>query len=135
MAFIQFAVYYISIFHKMFFSWRIENPNLSTFNKTQRNQIQSFQNFISQKPDGFCCVCLELLYPENQKYRLFINEDYVYCLKWKLTPLCMANDPNMKMVCKAHLKSDLANFKPFEYPGKLCCWIIIRMDSNWRRCN
>jgi len=98
-------------------TFKVNDINLSTFSKIEKRQIKSFQKFVNQKPDGFCCVCLTLLYPEQQYFRDFPNDEHCYCIKWKIEPIFLEDTPSMKMVCKSHLKSNLANFKPFEYPG------------------
>ena len=101
----------------MFHTFRVQNPNLSTFTKVEQRQILNFQKFINQKPDGFCCVCLKVLYPEEQKYRKFDPEFAILCLKWKMEPIVDSDNQEEKMVCKDYTKS-LEFFKEFEYPGK-----------------
>ncbi|KAI9364546.1 hypothetical protein BD770DRAFT_378346, partial [Pilaira anomala] len=64
----------------MFFSWRLEDTNLSTFSHFEKNQINSFQKFVMCKPDGFCSVCMMVLYPDEQKYREFDNPKTIPCL-------------------------------------------------------
>lgn len=103
----------------MFFSWRIENPNLSTFNAFQKKQIKSFQEFTLLKPDGFCCICMQVLYPEDQKFRTFPETFGFPCLKWKLIPLSNLDDESKKMVCIQHLKMHESEFVLYNYPGKL----------------
>lgn len=101
----------------MFFSWRIEDPNLSTFNPTQKKQIKTFRKFVMRKPDGFCCVCMNVLYPEDQRYRQIIDVANLPCLDWKLQPLTKPDNEEMKMVCKRHLKIDESKFYKMKYPG------------------
>lgn len=103
----------------MFFSWRIEDPNLSTFNAFQKKQINSFQEFTRLKPDSYCCVCMQVLYPEDQKFRRFSDLFSFPCLKWKLTPLSNPNDVTKKMVCLQHFKMDEEAVVTLTYPGKI----------------
>lgn len=103
----------------MFMSYRLEDPNLSTFGIFQKKQIKSFQNFIMKKPDGFCSVCMVVLYPEEQHYRTFSNLDNIPCISWNLQPLVSSSNESERMVCKKHKKFDESKFPLMNYPGKL----------------
>jgi hypothetical protein len=104
----------------MFYSWRIEDRNLSTFSLTQKRQIKNFQEFIMEKPEGFCCICMEVLYVEDHHYRKIVDVSNIHCLRWKIQPLVDPIDEDMKMVCKKHKIGDLSSFPTFKYPGKFC---------------
>lgn len=90
----------------MFFTWRTEDTNLPTFNSTQKKQIKTFNKFFMHKPDGFCCVWITVLYPEEQKYRKFSPDFVIPCNAWKHEPISHPNTPQLKMVCKTHWKKD-----------------------------
>lgn len=98
--------------------FRYQSNALATFNKQQQDEIKKFQTFLSQKPDGFCCICLRVLYPEEKRYRTINNpESLKNCNAWKLTPLmCSRNE--RYMVCEAHKKTDEAKLPTYVYPGK-----------------
>ncbi|KAI8320694.1 hypothetical protein EDC96DRAFT_582285, partial [Choanephora cucurbitarum] len=74
--------------------------------------------FTNEKPNGFCCICLKVLYPEEQRYRKFQPEFAFPCTNWKMEPIAKSDDQEKKMVCKDHAKS-IESFKEFEYPGDL----------------
>lgn len=92
---------------------------MSTFDIFQKKQIKVFQKYIMDKPDGFCCICLTLLYPEEQYYRSFQEPENLPCIEWKdLQPLANPTEESQKMVCKRHLKGDEFEFYRMNYPGK-----------------
>lgn len=102
----------------MFFAFRVEDRNLSTFTNIQKKQIIQFQKFVMKKPDGFCCVCMKMLYPEEQKYRDIGNSEGLPCLDWRLTPITKEIRGEVKyMVCSSHVKCPQDKFLKFEYPG------------------
>lgn len=113
---IQFLVQSIP---KMFYSFRLRDNNLSSFSRTQRNQVKKFQEFIMKRPDGFCCICLKVLYPEDQYYRAFDNEENLPCLNWKMQPIRNPDNETLKMVCKAHINTAEVDFPSLSmvYPG------------------
>lgn len=101
----------------MFMSYRIEDPNLSTFDLFKKKQIKVFQDYIMCKPDGFCCVCMVVLYPEEQHYREFTDPDNIPCLAWNLLPLAHPSNEAKRMVCASHKKGLESRFLRMNYPG------------------
>jgi len=95
--------------------FRFQDNSLQSFSTTQRSQIKKFQEFASKTPDGFCSVCLEVLYPEQQHFRYISNIERLNCYAWKLQPIIKNNK---FMVCKRHLKGKESDFPLYEYPGK-----------------
>ncbi|KAG1489327.1 hypothetical protein G6F52_013181 [Rhizopus delemar] len=84
-----------------------------------------------QKPDGFGCVCLKVLYPEDQFFRNISGAVNLPCMEWKLQPICIADDETMKMVCKFHLNTAEEEFSNLfmVYPGDL---VPETKDLNYR---
>ncbi|CAO3639536.1 unnamed protein product [Mucor hiemalis] len=78
-----------------------------------------------ETPDGFCCICMKILYPEQQKYSKFNDPSSIPCIKWKLTPLFKeeSNQEIKYMVCSDHIEhtndENEENYTIFEYPGDL----------------
>lgn len=103
----------------MFYAFRLTDNNLSSLTRAQKKQVLSFQDFVMQKPDGFCCVCLKVLYPEDQFFRNISSAANLPCMEWKLQPICNADDETMKMVCKSHLNTAEEEFSNLSmvYPG------------------
>lgn len=102
-----------------FFRYRIADKSLSTFDSEPKlkKQIKKFQKFVNQRADGYCCICLRLLYPEEQKYRYIEVITNLSCLKWKLPLLSHPKDKKKFMVCKKHYKTAQVEFPAYEYPG------------------
>lgn len=104
----------------MFFRFKIPNKNLSTFNKDQKKQIERFQKFVMQRPDGFCCVCMKVLYHQERKYRSISSPDKLPCRDWGFQPMTKDYINQLKyMVCATHQKTNENNFPRYEYPGWL----------------
>ena len=97
------------------FRLRFQDNSLNSFSTTQRSQIKKFQEFAAKTPNGFCSVCLEVLYPEQQHFRLISYAENLNCYAWKLQP--MTKDGKV-MVCKHHYKGKESDFPVYEYPGK-----------------
>lgn len=111
----------------MFFSFKVADRNLSTFNKIEQNQINKFQTYIMSKPDGFCSVCMKVLYPEDQKYRLIRDPEHLPCIDWKLKPKTkMFGTNKLYMVCSTHfnLNCKEEDFLRYAYPGLLSAHFI-----------
>ncbi|KAG1050279.1 hypothetical protein G6F43_007438 [Rhizopus delemar] len=105
----------------MFYAFRFDDNNLSSFTRAQKRQVQVVQDFIMEKPGGFCCVCLKVLYLEDQCFRAIDNDANLPCLQWKMQPLCNSGDETMKMVCKTHVNTAEDEFPSLSmmYPGDL----------------
>ena len=105
----------------MFYSFRVRDNNLSSFTATQKRQVKAFQDFVMKKPDGFCCICLRVLYPEDQHFRNISTEISLPCWDWKLQPLTQPGDESMKMVCKEHIHTLATDFPGLStvYPGTI----------------
>lgn len=118
---IHISFFFLLQYAAMFYSFRVGNNNLSSFTNAQKNQVKRFQDFIMEKPDGFCCLCLKVLYPEERRFRTFEDETNLPCLSWKLQPLCDSEDPAKKMVCKSHVNTPEEDFVSLKmvYPGKV----------------
>lgn len=106
-----------------YFRFRVEDLRLHSLSKKERTQVVRFQEFIMQKPDGFCCICMKFLYPEDQKYSSFNDPSSLPCIDWKLTPLCKEISENEKlyMVCNDHVEhtneENEETYIRFVYPG------------------
>ena len=105
----------------MIHTFRVRDNNLSSFTAVQKRQVKAFQDFVMKKPDGFCSICLKVLYPEDQHYRSINTETPLPCLDWKLEPLSDTEDDSMKMVCKEHVHTLPVEFSKFSmmYPGTI----------------
>lgn len=104
----------------MFYAFCLGDNNLSSFTPTQK-QVQAFQDFIVEKSNGFCCICLKVLYPKDQCFRAVDNDANLPCLQWKMQPICNSDDETMKMVCKAHVNTAKDAFPSLSmvYPGTM----------------
>lgn len=98
-----------------FHRFRVEDLKLSTFNEKQKAQIKKFQEFIMQKPDGHCCICMKILYPEERKWRNIQLPNNLPCIEWKIEPLKKAD--GRYMVCSQHQKTPEGDILRFVYPG------------------
>lgn len=108
----------------MFYSFKVGNRNLSTFPNSQKTQINDFQKFINEKPDGFCCACMKLLYPEEKKYRYISSPEYLPCIAWKLEPMVSPKDSSKYLVCATHYNTKEDCFPNYVYPGVCILWLI-----------
>lgn len=102
-----------------FFKYRIADKRLSTFDYEPRlkKEIKRFQKFVNQKPDGYCSACMQVLYPEERKFRYIEDPNNLPCIEWKLPALTHPQDKNQYMFCKKHYKVDELNFPRYVYPG------------------
>lgn len=101
-----------------FFRFRVEDRNLSTFTAEEKKQIKKFQTYIMKKPDGHCCFCLKLLYPDQQLYRKIENPTSLPCIEWNIQPIKKSkNGVDLFMVCKVHKKKAEDNIIRYVYPG------------------
>jgi hypothetical protein len=77
-----------------FFRYRISDKRLCTFDDLPhlKKEINKFQKFISQKPDGYCSACMRVLYPEERKYRYIKDPANLPCIEWKLPALTNLKD-------------------------------------------
>lgn len=97
--------------------FRFQDNSLGYFTEEERKQIKKFQDYVEKTADGFCSVCLKLLYPEEQCFRKINNEENLKnCTSWKFTPMKHQDDIRY-MVCKAHQKMKEENFPTYFYPG------------------
>lgn len=98
--------------------FRFQDNSLASFDNLQKNQIVKFQKFAGMKPDEFCCICLCVLYKEEQAYRTLQDAENSLknCYEWKLVPL--KNPQGTKfMVCKAHVNTYENELPTYVYPG------------------
>lgn len=98
--------------------FRFQDNALMSFSRVERKQINDFQKFAAQKPDGTCSVCLRVLYPEEQRYRKIVDSNALNCFQWKITPFTKEErDITMYMVCPEHVRTEENNFPIYIYPG------------------
>ncbi|CEP08738.1 hypothetical protein [Parasitella parasitica] len=98
--------------------FRGQENSLMSFPQSQREQIIKFQQFIFQRPDGACSVCLKKLYPEERRYRTIDNLDSLNCHRRNFTPLTKVERRSTKyMVCLEHLREMETKFPIYIYPG------------------
>lgn len=121
-----------SHFLMAYFVFRVEDMNLSSLSDDERNQINSFQTFIMQKPNGYCSFCMKLLYPEDQKYRKVQFPLDLPCLQWKLRPITkQQKNEDYYMVCARHWKMDETKILRFAYPGEIDLFLDLKgIQSN-----
>lgn len=99
--------------------FRFQDNSLMSFSKSQRKEIQKFHTFVAKTPDGFCSVCLKVLYREEQRYRRIANKDILNCYAWKCDPIMgSGRHKNKYMVCLAHQTMAESNLPIYVYPGK-----------------
>ncbi|OBZ81214.1 hypothetical protein A0J61_10737 [Choanephora cucurbitarum] len=100
--------------------FRFQDNSLASFNTLQKKQIERFRKFTQMKPDGFCCICLCVLYKDEQAYRTieYAESSLKNCHEWKLVPL-KNSQGNKYMVCKAHVNTNEGELSTYVYPGDL----------------
>ncbi|KAI8373439.1 hypothetical protein EDC96DRAFT_39071 [Choanephora cucurbitarum] len=100
--------------------FRFQDNSLASFDSLQKNQIVRFQKFAGMKPDELCCICLCVLYEEEQAYRALqdAENNSKNCYEWKLVPLKNPQGINF-MVCKAHVNTYKDELPTYVYPGDL----------------
>jgi len=103
----------------MFSRFRSQDLGLSSFTNVEKKRITRFQEFINMKPDGFCCICMKILYPEEKRYRTYFSPHNLPCHEWQLEPLIKEDTTNMYMVCASHVKTIESDITHFVYPGTL----------------
>lgn len=109
-----------------FSRFRLQNNDLATFSTVEKRQIKDFQTYIMKKPGGFCCMCMKLLYPEEQKFRAINNPEGLPCRNWRLEPLTKDVNGELKyMACSTHWKIGEDDCVRFVYPGNLITSIIL----------
>jgi len=103
----------------MQYRFRVQDLNFSSFTALEKRRIASFQNFIKKRPDGYCCVCMKILYPEERKYRQIDCPENLPCLEWDMQPLLKPDCTDKYMVCLSHTNTSEESFIRLVYPGKL----------------
>ncbi|CAO3645520.1 unnamed protein product [Mucor hiemalis] len=113
--------------------FRVQDNSLMSFPTVQRNQIIAFQKFASEKPDGFCSICLKKIYPEERKFRKVNDMSSLNCTQWNQTPITKEERGITKyLVCKDHFRMEEADFLVYVYPGDV---LEETKDLNYReRC-
>lgn len=100
--------------------FRVQDNSLMSFDAHQRRQINDFQRFAAEKPDGTCSVCLKKLYPEERRFRNIQDTDSLNCFRWNVTPSTQIKDGRLQyMVCLDHYKQLETKFPIYIYPGEL----------------
>lgn len=98
--------------------FRFQDNSLSSFAKKERGQIERFQKFVMKTPNGFCSVCLMVLYPEEQRFRNISDKEVLSCYAWNLEPITGGKSTKQYMVCKVHSKMAESRLPIYTYPGK-----------------
>ncbi|CEP06950.1 hypothetical protein [Parasitella parasitica] len=102
--------------------FRLQDNSLMSFTPEKRAHIKKFQEFVSQKANGTCSVCLRVLYPEERRFRLIQNIESLNCFAWNIIPLTRiaSSGATEYMVCLDHYKEkDENRFPKYVYPGAL----------------
>lgn len=105
--------------------FRFQDHSLGSLSREEKRQIIEFQKFINQKPDGYCSVCMRMLYPEERAYREISEPTELNCVRWNLAPI-MDRTGRKYMVCKSHRKTSESEFPVYVYPGNLYHESIVR---------
>jgi hypothetical protein len=72
-----------------------------------------------KKPDGYCSICMKLLYPEEQKYRRIERPNELPCVDWRTQPKSKTVGSNeLYMVCATHKKVSEDEIIRFAYAGQ-----------------
>lgn len=111
--------------------FRFTDNSLATFSNEDKKQILNFQKFISQTHDGFCCICLRVLYPQERRYRVIEDlENLRNCTAWKMEPLKKPKSKtDLYMVCVSHQKTKEAEFPTYVYPGNYTASFLCVVDT------